>query len=114
MDYDIRVANMYNPGQDQQFKAIVAFFNVHGLEIGNTDTTKRLLGQHFELKTMQTARKLEKSNMLNESALQKIQEADRENEQEELGVENLADEESRLEEDPFGDDEAGENEEEEK
>ena len=105
---------MINPGQDHQFKAIVAFFNVHGLEIGTADTTKRLLGQHFELKTMQTARKLEKENMLNESALQKIQEADRENEQEELGVENLADEESRLEEDPFGDDEAGENEEEEK
>ena len=105
---------MTNPGQDQQFKAIVAFFNVHGLEIDNTDTTKRLLGQHFELKTMQTARKLEKSNMMNESARQKIQEADRENEHEELGVENLADEESRLEEDPFGDDEAGENDEEEK
>ena len=48
---------------------------------------------------------------MEESALQRIQEEDRENEQEELGVENLAeeeeklaDEESRLEEDPFEND----------
>lgn len=46
LDYDVRVTNMVNTMQAQQFKAIVAQFAVHGLELAKGDGQK-LLKQHY-------------------------------------------------------------------
>lgn len=46
LDYDVRVANLLNTSQKQQFKCITASFNVLGLQMQGQDAT-RLLGQHF-------------------------------------------------------------------
>ena len=70
LDYDIRVSNLLNPSQNQQFKAIVAFFNIHGLEtLASSTTTKLLLGQHYGQQRMQTVRILEKKNLKSENAI---------------------------------------------
>ena len=71
LDYDIRVANFLNPNHlNIQFKAIVAFFNVHGLEtIANSSNTKKLLGQHYGQQRMHTIRVLDKKNLREENAI---------------------------------------------
>ena len=54
----MRVTNLVNTTQSQQFKCIAASFNVLGLKIAKEDAN-RLLGQHFELQKMHTQRSFE-------------------------------------------------------
>ena len=62
VDYDVKVANLINTRENQQFKSIVALFNVHGLEFKKEDA-QRLLGEQFSLKTMKTKRNLDKNDI---------------------------------------------------
>ena len=88
LDYDVRVENLTNDSEMQQFRCITASFNVIGLQIGKEDTT-RLLGQHFELQKMHTQRSIENKGTKKVDKIRAAIEEEVENEESELGVEDL-------------------------
>ena len=88
LDYDVRVENLTNASEEQQFRFITASFNVTGLQIGKEDTT-RLLGQHFELQKMHTQRNFENKDTREMDQIKSSIKEEVENEESELGVEDL-------------------------